>query len=81
MTQSLDTVIESVMFIAQVGSDPANFSIKVKEIAADLARIDELKLFSGTYSNIEIDKPFTLSVLETQLVNLEELLMVVKYSF
>ncbi len=79
--QSLDVEIENVMFIAQVKTNPASYSINIDGNATNLDRIDEWKLCRGNNSDIDLDTSFELSVTQAQLNNLEELMMVVKYSF
>jgi hypothetical protein len=77
----MDTTIENVMFVAKVKDNLHSFSINVDGNAINLDRIDEWKLCRGSNSDIDLDKSFSLSVDPTPLKNLEELMMVVKYSF
>lgn len=79
--QSLDVEIENVMFIAQVKNNPASYSINIDGNTTNLSRIDEWKLCRGNNADIELDTSFKLSVVPAQLGNLEELMLVVKYSF
>ncbi|MBI3398309.1 MAG: hypothetical protein HY026_03630 [Deltaproteobacteria bacterium] len=82
MAQSVDAAaIESVMFVAKVKNNPASYSIKIDGSAANLSRIDEWKLCRGNNADIELDTSFELSVVPAQLENLEELMMIVKFSF
>jgi hypothetical protein len=82
MVHPFDTAeIESVMFVAQIKTNPATFTLNVDSIATDLARVDELKLCKGINSEIDLDTPFTLSVSSADNLKLEELMMVVKYKF
>ncbi len=81
IAQSFDPAIENILFIAQVKNNPANFSINVEGNATDLARIDEWKLCWGNNPNIDLDTSFALSVAQAKLKDLENLMMVVKYSF
>lgn len=86
MAQTLAAAIEVVMFVAKVKDNPATFSITVEPVdgtatATELSRIDEWKLCRGINSDIELDTAFTLTVPEAHLDDLEELMMVVKYSF
>lgn len=46
-----------------------------------LVKINEWKLCKGNNADIALDTSFALSVAPAQLNNLEELMMVVKYSF
>lgn len=82
MAQTIDAAIEDVMFVAKVKNNPATFSVNIDGNAVNLSRIDEWKLCRGNNSDIDLDTPFALSVAPlAQLNNLEELMMVVKYSF
>ena len=82
MAQVTDTTaIESVMFIAKVKNNPASYSIKIDGSTTNLSRIDEWKLCRGSNTNIDLNTLFELLVVPTQLNNLEELMLVVKYSF
>lgn len=81
MAQTIDAAIENVMFVAKVKNNPANFTVQVDGAPTNLARIDEWKLCRGNNSDIELNTAFDLSVVAAQLNNLEELMMVVKYSF
>jgi hypothetical protein len=81
MAQSLDTAIEDVMFVAKVKNNPAAFTISIDGTPLNLSRVDEWKLCRGINNTIELDTPFNLSVSAAQIGNLEELMMVVKYSF
>ena len=82
MAQVIDTTaIDSIMFIAKVKSNPATFSIKIDGITTNLSRIDEWKLCREINTNIDINTSFKLLVTPAQLNNLEELMLVVKFSF
>lgn len=82
LAQSLDnTKIEKVTFVAKVRNNPASFGINVGLNNLALGRVDELKLCSGDIDTIALGVPFTLSVDAAQLDNLEDLIMLVKYSF
>ena len=81
MAQTIDAAIENVMFLAKVKDNPVTFSVKVDGNDTNLNRIDEWNLCRGNNSDIDLDKSFALSVDPTPLNNLEELMMVVKYSF
>jgi len=75
--QLMDTEIAEVMFVAKLSNNPANFPVSIDGTALNLARIDELKLARGISSDLEWDTPFILSA---ATANLEELMMVVKYT-
>ncbi|QYR21089.1 hypothetical protein KZ483_25785 [Paenibacillus sp. sptzw28] len=81
MAQTIDAAVESVMFVAKVKDNPVSFSVKVDGDAIDLDRIVEWKLCRGSSLDIELDKLFALSVDPATLINLEELMIVVNYSF
>jgi hypothetical protein len=49
-------------------------------VVRHLSRIDEWKLCKGN-KKIELDTSFELSVVPAELENLEELMVVVKFSF
>ena len=81
MAQTLDAAIEDVMFVAKVKNNPAAFKIKVDGTDVNLARVNEWQLCRGTSTAIDLDTTFTLSGVLAQLNNLDELMMVVKFSF
>jgi len=81
IAQTIDAAIENVVFVAKVKNNPANFSVEVDGNSTNLSRVDEWKLCRGNNSDIDLDTSFALSVAPAQLNNLEELMMVVKYSF
>jgi hypothetical protein len=81
IAQTIAAAVENVMFIAKVKNNPATFTISVDGNATNLARIDEWKLCRGNNTDIDLDTSFKLSVAPAELNNLEELMLVVKYSF
>ena len=82
LVQPFDTTeIESVMLLAKIKDNPAAFTINVDGAATNLSRVGELKLCQGTTSDIKLDALFTLSVSDTDKLKMEELIMIVKYSF
>lgn len=76
MVQKLDTTIVSVMFVAKIKYDPETFQLNVDGIPTNLTRVDDLQLCIGINSGID---RFILSVSNDDKLNLEELIMVVKY--
>ncbi|BBB92591.1 MAG TPA: neuraminidase-like domain-containing protein [Methylomusa anaerophila] len=80
MSQPFDAVIENVMFLAKVKDNPVAFSVKVDGEATNLDRIDAWKLCRGNNSDIILNKSFALSVDPQPLDDLEELMIVVKWS-
>jgi hypothetical protein len=81
MAQPLAAAIENVMFIARVKNNPLFYSINIDGSATSLSKIDDWKLCRGNNEDIKLDKSFELSVDPAQLNNLEELMMIVKYTF
>lgn len=79
--QTIDAAVEDVMFVAKVKNNPASFTINVDGVPVNLAKVDEWGLCRGIKSDIELDTAFDLSVAMGQLSDLEELMLVVKYSF
>lgn len=76
--------IEDVMFVAKAKSEPATFVVSIEDTDTTLSKInDEWKLYKmAAISGIQLDTAFTLSVVsQNELDNLEELIMVIKYSF
>ena len=82
IVQGVDTAeIEEVIFIAKVKDGPNSFSIKVDDIEMQLDQDQDWKLCIGKNSDIELGASFTLFVSEVDRMKLEELIMVVKYTF
>jgi len=83
MAQTIAAAIENVIFIAKIKNknNPPTFTISVDGNDTALAKIDEWKLCQGNYSAINLNASFELSVDQAQLNNLEDLMMVVKFSF
>jgi Tc toxin complex TcA C-terminal TcB-binding domain/Neuraminidase-like domain/Salmonella virulence plasmid 28.1kDa A protein len=77
--QSFSPTIDNVLFIAKVKNNPAGYAININETPLNLARIDEWKLCHGAANSINIDALFQLTVAPTDITNLEDLMMVVKY--
>jgi hypothetical protein len=82
IAQTINAAIENVMLVAKVAGNPASFTVNVDGAPTNLSRVDEWQLCRGNNSTIELDTAFNLSVAPlVQLNNLEELMLVVKYSF
>jgi len=80
--QSLEAVeIETVTILTRVKNDPASYSVNIDGNPVNLSRIDEWKLCRGSKTGLEIETPFELAITSAQLSNLEDLMIVVKYSF
>lgn len=75
------TAIANIMFMAKVKNNPASYSITIDGITINLSRIDEWKLCRGNNMNIDLNTSFKLLVAPAQLNDLEDLMLVVKYSF
>lgn len=81
MAQILNPKIEKVMFLAKLKNDSVKFSLKVDGDVTNLIRNEEWKLWYGSAPNIDLGEQFALAVDSDPLKNLDELIMVVKYSF
>ncbi len=81
MAQSLSATIERVMFIAKVEGNPASFTININNTGLNLSVINDLQLYCASSTDIVINTPFPLTVATLALANLDELILVVKYSF
>ncbi len=81
MAQTIAAAIENIMFIAKVKDNPASYSIDIDDDTTLLSRVDQWELCRGNNTNIVLDTSFELSIAPAQLNKLEELIMVVKYSF
>ncbi|ESS71646.1 hypothetical protein MGMO_93c00040 [Methyloglobulus morosus KoM1] len=77
------TKIEDVMFFTQVKDNPPSYSINIDDNATPLTKIDEewKLLRSEKNEDITLDSEFKLSVNPPDLKSLEELVLLVKYSF
>ena len=76
-----DVEIEKVTLITRVKNNPASYSVNIDGNPVNLSRIDEWKLCRGSKIGIDIETPFELAISPAQLGNLEDLMIVVKYSF
>ena len=82
IAQTIDAAIENVMLVAKVAGNPASFIVNIGGAPTNLTRVDEWQLCRGNNSTIQLDTSFDLSVAPVaHLNNLEELMLVVKYSF
>jgi uncharacterized delta-60 repeat protein len=87
--QSMNPIIEDVIFLARFNNNPNPpplYEIKIKDNANAEETItlmpNEWELYEGKDANIiDINEPFKLKVSQTDLDYLDELMMVVKYSF
>lgn len=81
-TQSLASAIVDVMFIAKVTGNPTSYSITIDDAVMNQSRVDAWELCTGDNKVITLSTSFALAITNaTQLGKLEELMMVVKYSF
>ena len=81
LAQTLAAAVENVMFIAKVKNNPTSYPIAIDGSTLDLTKIIEWELYAKISPDIDLNTAFALSVLPAQLSDLEELMMVVKYSF
>ncbi len=81
MAQTMVAAIENVVLIAKVKNNPSNYSVNIDGGAVNLARIDVWKLCRGNNVGISLDTSFQLSIAPAQLGDLEDFMMIVKYSF
>lgn len=79
--QALDAGIDRVTFIGKITGNPAGFTISIDGSNLILNRKDEWKLCLNDNTTIALDTPFVLAIAPLQLDKLEELMMVVKYTF
>jgi hypothetical protein len=80
-SQSSATGIDNVKFVVRATSNPGNYTVKINGANVNLARVDAWKLCQGNTLAITIDTPFELSLGAPELADLEDLMMVVKFSF
>lgn len=80
IAQTLGVAIEDVMVVAGVRNDPATFTVGIDGVPLNLARVETWKLCRGTSNAIVLGSPFALTVAAGQLGNLDDLMLVVKYS-
>lgn len=83
MVQTFDTTeIKSIMLVAKVKDNSPSFIIKVDDTPPlNLSRKDDMKLCIGVNSSITLDTLFSLSISDADKEKLEDLLMIVKYTF
>lgn len=79
MAQALEATIDNVVVLAKVNGNPANFTISLDGADLNLSRIDDWQLCKA--ETTDIDTAFQLSLTASNLANLEELVLVVKYTF
>ncbi len=73
--------ISEVIFIAKVMGNPVTFSFDVNSTSTNLSTIQGMDLLQGTNNSVVISTPFNLAVALGDVNNLEELMMLVKYTF
>lgn len=81
LAQTLDAAIDDVMLVAKVRNNPASYALAIDGTALNLSRVDEWKLCRGITTDIALGTPFTLAVAPAPLADLEDLMLVVKYTF
>ncbi|HTE58256.1 MAG TPA: neuraminidase-like domain-containing protein [Verrucomicrobiae bacterium] len=81
MAQALDAQIENIVVLAKATGNPASLPIKLDTTTVNLSRIDAWKLCKGETTSLALATPFNLSLTPANLNKLEELTLVIKYSF
>ena len=81
MAQTLAAAIDNVMIVVKAKSNPATCTVNVDGVGNNLSRVDEWKLCKGINNTIAIDTMFTLSALPALINDLDEIMLVVKFSF
>lgn len=82
MAQALSSQIESVIFIAKIKDNPDEFMIGIDEVDAELNNSGiDWGLVKSAEIDIELGASFSLSVEPGQLNKLEDMIMLVKFSF
>lgn len=79
LVQSLSPTINNVLLMATVNGNPANYTIDVDGTPVNLSKVTELGICKGATTDIELDTDFTLDI--SDIENLDELLLIVNYSF
>ncbi|HKR14181.1 MAG TPA: neuraminidase-like domain-containing protein [Pyrinomonadaceae bacterium] len=79
--QSLAPEIENVIFVARAKSDPATYTIKINDADMDLAQINTWHLCQESTNAITLETPFKLSLDAAELADLEDLMIVTKFTF
>lgn len=80
-SQSSATAIANVKFVVRATSNPAGYTVKINGANVPLAKVEAWKLCQGNTLAIAIATPFELSIGAPELADLEDLMMVVKFSF
>lgn len=81
LAQTLDAAVEDVMFVAKVRNNPASTAVSIDGATLNLARVDDWMLCRGITPDIELGTAFTLAMAAGPLADLEDLVLLVKYSF
>jgi hypothetical protein len=81
MAQTLAAAIDNVMIVVKAKSNPATCTVNIDGVGNNLSRVDEWKLCKGINNTIAIDTMFTLSALPALINDLDEIMLVVKFSF
>jgi hypothetical protein len=81
LAQTLDATIDNVVLLAKVVGNPAAFSVNLDGLATNLARIDAWGICKAQTTGIDLGTAVQLSLLPANQPKLQDLLMVVKYSF
>lgn len=76
-----DAAVENVIFLAKVKDNTTDFSIHADGTALTMNDLKDWKLYRADLSSAVLGQSFNMSLDPTSLANLEELMIVVKYSF
>ena len=79
--QSLEPEIENVTLLSKVNENPSSYELDVDGTTLNLARIDSWGLVQANTTDIDLETPFVISGTQVNVDELEELVVLVKYSF
>jgi hypothetical protein len=80
-SQSLATAIENVKVVVRAKSNPGSYTVKINGADVNLTKVTAWSLCEGNTGAITLDTPFELSLDAPELADLEDLMLVVKFSF
>lgn len=78
--QALDVALDKVTIIAKVKGNPAALAVALNGAPLSLNKKDAWKLNLNDTNAIALDTPFALAIQQAQLANVEELMIVAKYT-
>lgn len=79
LVQTLSPTIDNVLLMATVDGNPASYTIDVDGTPVNLSLVTDLGICKASTSDIDLDTAFTLDI--TDIDDLEELLLIVNYTF